>query len=172
MLVARDEFHPALIDLLLMSAPQIVGGPGLFHSTGQFPSERFLSIPLDTDAQRFHQRGPSFLQRFLPFWAATLIDRMVVMLLPLVAVVFPLFKLFPPIYRWRVRSRIYRWYADLKRIEARLEDEESDLELLIDVQRLEGEVKQVETPLSYADELYHLRSHIDLVRERINEKVS
>jgi len=170
MLVAREDLHPALVDLLLMSMPDIVGGAGLFHTEGQFPSAQYLSIPLDEDAERFHERGPSFLQRFLPFWAATLIDRMVVMLIPLAALVVPLFKVFPPAYRWRVRSRIYRWYADLRRIEAYLDADSADVDLTAAVGRLEAEVKQVATPLSYADELYHLRSHIDLVRSRINQR--
>ena len=173
MLVARTDLHPALVDLLLLSAPKIVGGDGLFHTAGQFPSDRYLSIPLDKEAERFHKRGPSFLQRFLPFWAATLIDRMVVMLIPLAALVLPLIKLFPPIYRWRVRSRIYRWYEDLQRIETRLDARGADPEELIAaVHELETEVKQVETPLSYADQLYHLRTHIDLVRKRINQETS
>jgi TRAP transporter TAXI family solute receptor len=173
MLVASEDLHPALVDLLLLSAPKIVGGDGLFHSAGQFPSGLYLSIPLGKEAQRFHKRGPSFLQRFLPFWAATLIDRLVVMLIPLVALVIPLSKLFPPLYRWRVRSRIYRWYENLQRIETRLDAGSADPEeLAAAVHRLETEVKQVETPLSYADQLYHLRTHINLVRARINQMTS
>ena len=173
MLVAREDLHPALVDLVLLSAPKIVGGDGLFHSAGQFPSGQYLSIPLGKEAQRFHKRGPSFLQRFLPFWAATLIDRLVVMLIPLAALVIPLFKLFPPLYRWRVRSRIYRWYEDLQRIETRLDAGLADSdELSAEVLGLETEVKNVETPLSYADQLYHLRTHINLVRTRINQMPS
>jgi len=173
MLVAREDLHPALVDLLLLSAPEIVGGDGLFHSAGEFPSGLYLSIPLSKEAERFHKRGPSFLQRFLPFWAATLIDRLVVMLIPLAALVIPLFKLFPPLYRWRVRSRIYRWYEDLRRIETRLDAGGADpKELVAAVVRLETEVKQVDTPLSYADQLYHLRTHIDLVHTRINQETS
>ena len=92
---------------------------------------------------------------------------MIVMLVPLIALVLPLMRMFPPIYRWRVRSRIYRWYADLKSIEVRLDAGHDGSELIDAVKRLEEEVKPVETPLSYADELYHLRSHIDLVHARI-----
>ena len=173
MLVAREDLHPALVDLALLSAPKIVGGDGLFQSAGQFPSGQYLSLPLGKEAQRFHKRGPSFLQRFLPFWAATLIDRLVVMLIPLAALVIPLFKLFPPLYRWRVRSRIYRWYEDLQQIEARLDAGLANPdELSAEVLGLETEVKNVETPLSYADQLYHLRTHINLVRTRINSMTS
>jgi len=168
MLVATDEVHPALVDLLLLSAPEIVGGSGLFQRADEFPTDKYLSLPTDDEAARFHKRGPSFLQRYLPFWAATLVDRLIVMLVPLIALMLPLMRLFPPIYRWRVRSRIYRWYADLRDIEARLDRGESGAPLSAAAQRLEDEVKQVDTPLSYADELYHLRGHIELVQSRID----
>lgn len=167
MLTARDDLHPALVDLVLLMAPAIVGGNGLFQQAGEFPTAKFLSLPVAEEAARFHARGPSFLQRYLPFWAATLIDRLIVMLVPLIAVVLPLMRLFPPVYRWRVRSRIYKWYADLKDIEARVDAGEDSAELAAAIQTLEDEVKQVDTPLSYADELYHLRGHIELVQTRI-----
>ena len=167
MLASREDLHPALVDLVLLSAPAIVGGDGLFQRAGEFPTARFLSLPVGDEAARFHKRGPSFLQRYLPFWAATLIDRLIVMLVPLVALMLPLMRLFPPIYRWRVRSRIYKWYADLRDIEARMDSGESGDALIAEVQRLEDEVKRVDTPLSYADELYHLRGHIELVQARI-----
>lgn len=170
MLVAREDLHPALVDLLLMSSQNTVDKPGLFSEAGQFPSGRYLSIPLDEDAKRFHQRGPSFLQRYLPFWAATLVDRLIVMLVPLIALALPLLKAFPPVYRWRVRSRIYRWYEDLKRIETKLDAGVVDQDLIKAIQQLDDEVKHVETPLSYADELYQLRGHIDLVDKRIKEQ--
>ena len=169
MLAAQDDLHPALVDLVLLIAPAIVGGDGLLQRAGEFPTARFLSLPVDEEAARFHERGPSFLQRYLPFWAATLVDRLIVMLIPLIALVLPLMRLFPPIYRWRVRSRIYRWYADLKDIEARVDAGEDGKDLQAAVQRLENEVKRVDTPLSYADELYHLRGHIELVQTRIDD---
>jgi hypothetical protein len=94
---------------------------------------------------------------------------MVVMLIPLAALAFPLLKLFPPVYRWRVRSRIYRWYSDLRQIERRLDEGHADTKLLAEIELLEDEVKRVETPLSYTDELYHLRNHIDFIRDRIDQ---
>ncbi|MEM7704666.1 MAG: TAXI family TRAP transporter solute-binding subunit [Pseudomonadota bacterium] len=169
MLVAREDLHPALVDLLLMASPTVVGAPGLFQQRDQFPSPDYLSLPLADEARRFHQRGPSFLQSILPFWAATLIDRLIVMVIPLLALLLPLIRLLPPVYRWRVRSRIYRWYEDLRQLESRLDREGVSTELLHQVAELDREVKQVDTPLSYADELYHLRSHIKLVRTRAEE---
>jgi hypothetical protein len=110
-LVVGESFHPALVDLMLQAAARIHGGAELFSQSGDFPTPRFSDLPLSKEAKRYYEIGPPFLQRFLPFWLATLVDRLKVMLIPLVALLIPLFRLFPPVYRWRVRSRIYRWPA-------------------------------------------------------------
>jgi TRAP transporter TAXI family solute receptor len=167
-LVARKDLHPALVDLLLQVASEVHSGPGIFEDQGEFPSPRYLVLPLDGDAARFYRYGPPFLQRYLPFWAANLVDRLKIMLLPLVALLIPLMRVTPPVYRWRIRSRVYRWYKELQRIDPGRgkipPDGEAIEERLQALERLEHEVNRVRVPLSYADELYHLRMHMDLVR--------
>jgi hypothetical protein len=120
-LVVRQDFHPALSELLLRIAKQIHGEPGLFEDAGQFPSRKYLDFPISEQARRFFDSGPSLLQRYLPFWAANLVDRLKIMLLPLVTLLYPLFKIVPPTYDWRMRSRINRWYEDLQAIERKLD---------------------------------------------------
>ncbi|HYL79640.1 MAG TPA: TAXI family TRAP transporter solute-binding subunit, partial [Candidatus Acidoferrum sp.] len=105
-LVVRDDFHPALVDLLLGAATEVHAGAGMFERALQFPSADYLEFPLSSEARRYLRTGPSFLARYLPFWAATLVDRMKVLLLPLITLLFPLFKVVPPTYRWRVRAKI------------------------------------------------------------------
>ncbi|MEW8013330.1 MAG: TAXI family TRAP transporter solute-binding subunit [Candidatus Sedimenticola endophacoides] len=167
-LVARKGLHPALVDLLLQAATASHGDGGWFEARGQFPSARYLAYPLSKEAQRFHEHGPPLLQRYLPFWAATLVDRLKVMLLPLVALMIPLFKLMPPLYRWRIRSRIYRWYREVLSIDRDLDSEKTDLRAAIgDLDAIDREVAKVSVPLSYAEELYDLRLHIALVREKL-----
>lgn len=169
-LVAREDLHPALVDLLLQAATEVHGSGGIFERLEEFPSTLYLDFPLSADAARFFKYGPSFLQRYLPFWAATLIERTKVMLLPLIALLFPLFRVMPPAYRWRVRSRIYRWYRKLLALDLRVRagrpsaEVERDLE---ELDALETDVKRQHVPLSYADELFTLRLHIDLVREKV-----
>lgn len=174
-LVASPKLHPALVGLLLQAADEVHGGGGLFEKRGDFPSEKYLEFPLNPDARRYFRSGPPFLQRFLPFWVAIFIDRMLVMLLPLLALAFPLMRIMPPVLRWRIRSRIYRWYRELlamdpaQRVEAvpaRLQ------EYMAAIDRMEQEVAKVEVPLSYADQLYHLRLHIKLVRDKLEEAIS
>ena len=169
-LVVAPSFHPALVDLLLQTSAQIHGGGDLFAEPGEFPTERWVDVPLDADAQRYFKYGPPFLQRYLPFWAATQIDRLKVMLIPLVALLLPLVRIFPPTYRWRVRSRIYRWYKELRLAEpgdAESLTRQGLLDCLAEVERIDSEVTKVPTPTSYAQELYSLRLHIGFVRSEI-----
>jgi len=171
-LVARADLHPALVDLLLQAAGEIHGSGGLFERTGEFPSADYLVYPLSLEAKRYYKRGPSFLQRYLPFWAATFVDRMIVMLIPVVALLFPLFKILPPTYRWRVRRKIYRWSRDVKVIDLALHDRPSSDELdrcAGELEQIEGEIKRMAIPLAYTDQLYNLRLHVDLVRGKTRE---
>lgn len=169
-LVVRESFHPALVDLLLQAAAEVHGEPGLFSEPGQFPAPRYLEFPLSREARRYYEVGPPFLQRYLPFWAATQVDRLKVMLVPLIALLLPLLRVFPPVYRWRVRSRIYRWYKELRRVDPDPDEQgrvDHLAERFAEVARIEGEVRQLPTPLSYAEELYDLRLHIELVRGKL-----
>lgn len=171
-LVIHRDMHPGLTVLLLQAAQEIHSGPGFFNQPNTFPNTQNLVYPISDVAERFYKTGPPFLMRYLPFWAAVLIDRMIVFLLPLIAVLIPLFKLMPPLYRWRVRSRIYRWYDELQETDSAIAQEKPLTEQQIkhlhqQLDRIENEVEKVKTPLSYADQLYQLLSHTDLVRKKL-----
>ncbi len=164
-LMINPDLHPALQALMLQAAAEIHAGGSLFANAGVFPSARHAGIVLSTVAQSYYTSGPPFLQRFLPFWAATLVDRLKIMLLPFIALLLPLMKIMPPLYRWRIRSRIYRWYDELHRIDTKLADNFNQ-SLLDDLQRIESEIRKVHVPLSYAEELYDLRLHVALIRDQ------
>jgi TRAP transporter TAXI family solute receptor len=171
-LIARDDFHPALVSLLLQAATRVHGGGGLFEKPGEFPNARHVDFPLNKDARRFYRHGPPFLQRYLPFWTANLVDRMMIMLVPLLTILVPLVKVMPPTYRWQVRRKIYRWYHELHAIDIQHPDQASAAELAELLQRLdviEEEVRKVKVPLSYSDELYNLRLHIGMLRNRLRD---
>ena len=172
-LVANDNFHPALVSLLLQIAAKVHGGGDLFEKPGEFPNARNLEFPLDDDAARYFKHGPPVLQRYLSFWTANLIDRLKIMMVPLVTLLIPLFKIMPPAYRWRVRKKIYRWYRELQALDIDHPERESDenlQSLLTRLETIEEEVRKVDVPLSYADELYDLRLHIGLVRSKLHEQ--
>ena len=169
-LVARSDLHPALIDLFLQSAEKIHKSGGGFESRGEFPAPKYLDYELSEDAKRFYRSGPLFLQRYLPFCVATFLSRMKIMLLPLIALLYPLFKLMPPIYRWRMRSRIYRWYSELEAVDLGMNKENltaSFDEYLLMLDNLEEKVSNISVPLAFSRELYSLRVHIDMLRDKI-----
>jgi TRAP-type uncharacterized transport system substrate-binding protein len=167
MMVARESTHPALLQLLVQAAAQIHGSAGWFRHKGDFPNTRNTSLPIASEAARFYRDGLPLLQRYLPFWLANLIDRMWVVLLSIIAVLIPLSRVVPPLVEFRIRSRIFRWYRNLRQIERDHEGGKSASELLGTLDKLEARVAAIAVPLSYTDEVYTLRTHIDLVRERL-----
>jgi TRAP transporter TAXI family solute receptor len=172
-LVAKPDLNPTVIDLLLLAAEQLHSQGDWFEKKGQFPSEQFLDFPLNKEAARFYRDGPPLLQRFLPFWAASLIDRLKIMLLPLIVLLMPLFKVMPPIYQWRMRSRIYRWYRELENVNLswhHSKDLDRREQAISQLNQIENEVLHLEVPLSFANHLYHLRQHIQLVRQKIQSE--
>jgi TRAP transporter TAXI family solute receptor len=171
-LVAHSDFHPALVGLILQAAEEVHRAGGLFASPGDFPNDRYLDFPLDDGARRFFKHGPPFLQRYLPFWTANLLDRLKIMLIPLLTLMIPLAKIMPPTYRWQVRKKVYRWYRELKSLDFEDPEHLSSEALHTSIQKLdaiEEEVRKVAIPLSYSDELYNLRLHIDLVRGKLRK---
>lgn len=171
--LVREDMHPALVDLLMQAATEAHGGPGVFQKPGEFPHAATGAFALSKEAERYYKSGKPFLQRYLPFWAATLIDRLVVMVIPVFALLLPIVKLAPAIYGWRVRSRIYRRYGELKFLEAEVEDNptpEQRETWLARLDAIEADVNHMPTPKAFSDMYYTLRSHIGLVREAIGKR--
>ncbi|HEY1393168.1 MAG TPA: TAXI family TRAP transporter solute-binding subunit [Methylibium sp.] len=171
MLVARESTHPALQQLFVQAAEAIHSPPGWFSHKDEFPTPRHTVLPVSKEAQRFYDSGPPLLQRYLPFWFANLVDRMWVVLVSLIAVLLPLSRVLPPLYELRIRSRIFRWYGRLRQIESDLvHAEQAPGHLLKELDELDARVERIPVPLSHTDELYALRSHIDMVRQRLRDK--
>jgi TRAP-type uncharacterized transport system substrate-binding protein len=170
-LVARDSLHPALSDLLIEAAKEVHGRANLLQNAGEFPSPVMHDFPISDDAARYYKSGKSFLYRVLPFWLASLADRLIVLIVPIVVVLIPGAKLIPSLYAWRVKSRIYRWYGALIAIERSALDEtatdEERAASLAKLVEIEGAVNRLKMPLAYADQFYVLREHIGFVRARL-----
>jgi len=165
-LVAREGLHPALAQLFVQAAQQVHGEPGWFQRKGDFPNARDGERELAAEAQRFYRSGVPWLQRYLPFWLANLIDRMWLALLSIIAVLIPLTRVVPPLIELRIRSRVFRWYGRLRAIEGATGARPAG-KLLTELDDIEARVAQIRVPLSYADELYALKSHIQFVRRRL-----
>ena len=169
--IVRDDLHPALASLLLQAMTEVNGKGGFFQRAGEFPAYKDQSFPLSTDAARYYQSGPPFLQRYLPFWLAVLVERLFVMILPLVMVLLPLLKFAPAIYSWRVRSKIVRCYGDLKFLENDVRQHYNPpqhQEYVAHLERIENTASTLNSPLAFSDLLYTLREHINLVREELH----
>jgi len=171
-LVVREDFNPALIVLLLRAADEIHSKGSIFSAADAFPSDEFTAYPINDVAKRFYKVGPPFLMRYLPFWPAVFIDRMIVMLVPLLMLMIPLGKIMPPLYQWRIRSSIYRWYKELQEVADEITEQPFSVDQLdalnLKLTMVENEVNKVKPPLSYVDQLYNLLLHIDLVRKKLN----
>jgi hypothetical protein len=169
-IVARTNLHPAISDLLIEAAQEIHGMPGLLQHAGEFPNAVEHEYPISEDAQRYYKTGKSFLYRNLPFWLASVGDRTLVLLLPIAVLLFPALRLIPALYRWRVRSRIYRYYGSLIAIEREALKEPSQEQrdaLFHELDQIEESLNSLRMPLAYADTFYVLREHVGFVRSRL-----
>jgi TRAP transporter TAXI family solute receptor len=169
-LVVRNDVHSALQFLLLNAAVQIHSGPGIFRRAGQFPAAEAIDVPLSDEAIQFYKSGRPFLQNYLPFWAASLAARLLVVLIPILGILYPLLRFLPAIYGWMMRRKISRLYGELRFLEDELETrpEQKDSSSIIQrLDHLERQANQLRIPAGYASLVYVLRHHIDLVRQRL-----
>ncbi len=168
-LIVQDDLHPALQHLLLEAASQVHGIPGVFHKPGEFPAAEPVDLPLSSVARDYYRNGQPFLQRYLPFWLAAFASRLLVLLIPILGVAYPLFRIAPAIYGWSMRRRILRLYGELKFLEAELEiDSSIDPKSVADqLDRLEHRADRMHVPITFRQMLYTLKQHIALVRQRV-----
>lgn len=165
-LIARSTTHPALVQLFAQAGNVIHGPAGWFKDAREFPNRNNSELPISKEAERAIKNDAPLLQRYLPFWVANLVERMWLVMGVIIAIMLPLSRIVPPLYEFRVRSRIFRWYGQLRDIELRSEDEDSQT-LLRALDELEGRAEKVTVPLSYTDELYALKNNIQLVRKKL-----
>ena len=167
-LLSHDQTHPALRQLFAQSAQKLHSDAGWFNRARDFPNTRTSELPVSPEGDRAINGTPPFWQRYLPFWASNLVERMWLVLGGLLVLMLPLSRVVPPLYQFRVRRRVFRWYARLREIEAKVEDGAGQQDdLLGELDALDRVVNKVAVPLSYAEELYALRNNIHAVRKRV-----
>ena len=172
-LLVRRDLHPAVQYLLLEAAAEIHGGPDVFHRAGRFPGSGTIDLPLSDQARTYYKSGRPFVYQYLPFWMAGLAEKLLILLIPLFAVVFPLASILPRLFAMVTERRIFGLYRELKLVER-------DLELpgaVAELERLEGELEDLDrranhlwVPLSYAQRLFILKSHVALAREQVEKR--
>jgi len=169
-LVTRSELHPALADLLIEAAREVHGRGSVLTRAGEFPSPAERDFPISDEAARYYKSGKNFAYRYLPFWLANVVERMLVLLVPAVVLLLPALRLLPGMYRWRIRARIFRPYGQLMNLEREsqgLTSPEEARRMLERVDAIERTVINLKLPGQFADEAYILRQHIGFVRARL-----
>jgi len=169
-LLVKDSMHPALMYLLLKAASQVHGEPGIFEKKNEFPVDKDYEFPLTDEAKHYYKSGTPFWQRYLPFWLATLVDRFVIVMLPLIILILPAMRSIPKFLAWRVKARIYRQYGELKFLETQIstDAQHTDYEKFLEkLDHIEEQVNAMKVPIDFSDFIYGLREHIDFVRARL-----
>ena len=169
-LVARDEMHPALMYLVLKTISRVHGGAGMLQHEHEFPSDKDTDFELSSQAKKFYESGLPFFDRYLPFWAATFVNRILIILLPLLALAVPITRFAPSIYTWVIKSRVYKLYGELRFLETQLRNphhplDQNDFQRELDA--IEYRVNHMHLPVAFSRHLYELRSHIALVRSQL-----
>ena len=176
--LVKADADRALVNPLAQAMQEAHGQPTtepgdeahLFQRAGEFPMASDPEFAMSEEARRVYRAGPPFLQRYVPFWVATMVDRLLVSLVVLLPIFIPLVRFAPQIYNWSVRRRIMYWYGALKRLEAaakRAPTAAERAEKLRELDRIESAVDDIPVPLGFADRLYQLRQHIELARRRL-----
>ena len=168
--LVRGDLHPEIVYLLLKTMVAEHSEPGIFQRAGEFPKSTDPEYPIAESAMEFYKNGPSFMQRHVPLWLSVHIQRLIAVLATVIAVVIPLFHYLPLLYRWNVRRRLFYWYARLQSLEASIDSNPSNrknaADMKVELQRIEDAVSHIRFPLTFSDQVYNLRSHIEIVRRR------
>lgn len=170
-LVVKESMHPALVYLMMKVIAEVHGSPSLFNTKGEFPSAKDTDFPLSTQALNFYKSGLPIIDKYLPFWAATFVNRTLIVILPLLALLIPLTKIIPMVYVWLVKRKLFRYYGELRFLDTQLQDIKTadDLQLCLEkLNEIETKVVNVKLPVPFSQYAYELRAHIELVRSKLN----
>jgi TRAP-type uncharacterized transport system substrate-binding protein len=173
--LVRSDLHPEIVQLLLQTMMEAHGGSNIFQRIGEFPNGTDVEYPVAPAATDFYKSGPSFMQRHLPLWLSVHAQRAIAVLVAAIALGLPMFRFLPTAYNWLTRRRLFYWYAQLKALEASFDTDPAGKQLTqkqAEIERIEEAVSHIRFPLTFSDQLYNLRSHIDIVRRKITSQVN
>jgi TRAP transporter TAXI family solute receptor len=168
--LVRSDLHPEIVQLLLQTMVEVHSGANIFQRAGEFPNSADVEYPVAPAATDFYKNGPSFMQRHLPLWLSVHAQRAIAVLVTAIALGLPMFRFLPWAYNWITRRRLFYWYAQLKKLEASFDASPVNQHLAetqAEIERIEEAVSHISFPLTFSDQLYNLRSHIDIVRRKI-----
>jgi TRAP-type uncharacterized transport system substrate-binding protein len=170
----RSDVHPEIVQLLLQTMKEVHGGSDLFHRSGEYPNGSDSEYAVAPTAIDFYKSGPSFMQRHLPLWLSVHVQRAIAVLVAGIAIGLPLLHFVPQGYNWMTRRRLLHWYARLKELEVSLDASENHKHLFdrqAEIESIEEALSKIQFPLTFSDQVYNLRSHIDFVRRKIASRL-
>lgn len=173
--LVRNDLHPAIVSLLLQTMLEVHRQPGIFQRAGEFPQPTDPDYTVAASAIDFYKNGPSYLQRYLPLWMTVHAQRAIAVIVAAIAIGLPVFHYLPLLYQWNMRRRLLYWYGQLKALEASIDLNNSDgnmIEQQAELERIENAVSHIRFPLAFTDQLYDLRGHIHIVRRRFTPQTS
>jgi TRAP transporter TAXI family solute receptor len=172
-LAASDTLHPDLARLLLIIADEVHSDGGILEQRGEFPAPVYAGVPMNPDAVRYLENGPTGLERYLPLWMASRLERLFFLLVPLALILYPLLRGTPSMVAYFNSYRLKRRYRFLRNLE--------EAYRAYDVAELKGAIEQLESfqqtlnenvnvPTGYLDAYYELRMHTGLTLDRLRAR--
>jgi len=173
LLVSKDTLHPALAYLLLEAAKTVHGGEDYFTPLGAFPNLNTEEFPISDESTRYFKSGRPFLQRYLPFWLASFIERRLLILLPFMALLLGLLQALPRMAEARIKNRLVVWYREIKSLEDEIWRSKQPAPDQIakwrdEIENIDAHASQIRIPHRYFQEVYALKQAIGVVRDRIS----
>ena len=172
--LVRSDLHPEIVQLLLQTMKEVHSGADIFHRSGEYPNGSDSEYAVAPTAIDFYKNGPSFTQRHLPLWLSIHVQRAIALLVTGIAIGLPLLHFLPQSYNWMIRRRLFYWYAELRTLETSFDSITSHKQLIdkqAEIERIEDELSKIHFPLTFSDQVYNLRHHIDLVRRKIASRL-
>jgi TRAP-type uncharacterized transport system substrate-binding protein len=169
--LVRKEIHPAIIDLLTQAILEAHSSPGLFQKVGDFPTQTDPEYPVAQSARDFYKSGPSYMNRYLPFWMTSYAQRIIAVLVAVIAIVLPVFNYAPRLYLWFIRERVRRLYRRLRIVDRALLTELSSSQM----QTLQTDLESIAraaaiVPMRNSELFFDLRTHIDRTRATLSSR--
>lgn len=167
-LAVHADLHPSLAFLLMDVAAEVHAAPSIAQSLREFPSQVALTLAQSEESKRYFASGRPFLQRYLPFWLANWVERILTSFVPVLLVALPLIKAVPAFTAWREKAHVSRIYLALKKLEDRFNQGAcSAPETRQQLAQLDAELVRLEAQSSHLSELFNAREQIETMRKRL-----
>jgi TRAP-type uncharacterized transport system substrate-binding protein len=171
--VVREDLHPEIIDLLAKTLVEVHGAAGIFQRAGEFPTQADPEFSVADGARELYKNGPSYLNKYLSYWTVSLIKKIIAVILSCAVLIVPFSNFVPKLTGWVVRDHMRHLYRQLRLVEANAQTDltTSQLDALqSDLERIELSANDLGVPIRHSDLFFELKSHINLVRQRLGSR--